>query len=509
MTKAKNFIQLTNDEPIYLKVNALTDFLWSDFVRDRNPLVEYIAEVHNIKQISRLGKELFDFLYKGGDVDTLFDVSEYESYRTALEDEEQPKLPAGYKPENSFWVQLFISIIESPWWEELKVMTGGDQILSGNTAINITNNIAEEINENSKQLKNIQQLADDLETTRETFKEAIAKGGGHKAAEIKRQGKELGQQLEKLAIKTNQTMIKPVQKIVKKAKQQADQVKKGLEAFGDQAGLGHLGDDLEQKKDLANLLSKNKNLMLVIDRLGALKRAWSIRKRSVKYGANYDETVGAKFSDEVTKVFPIELALAATQGGKALFALKLQQKTLLVKEYEAKIQELEKGPVIMYIDVSGSMLGQRETWAKAIALVVANECMQQHRAIEIHLFDTEIQQSIVLNKDRQTNMELINFIVTWTTRGGTKFGCVLDHAVQKKTIKNKADVLMITDGQSDIPHAFVKRLLREKEEHGFQWTSFCIGDNATDSLEEFSDQVYPVDIENDSDSATFFQKSIR
>ena len=63
MTKAKNFIQLTNDEPIYLKVNALTDFLWSDFVRDRNPLVEYIEEVHNIKQISRLGKELFDFLY--------------------------------------------------------------------------------------------------------------------------------------------------------------------------------------------------------------------------------------------------------------------------------------------------------------------------------------------------------------------------------------------------------------------------------------------------------------
>ena len=68
---------------------------------------------------------------------------------------------------------------------------------------------------------------------------------------------------------------------------------------------------------------------------------------------------------------------------------------------------------------------------------------------------------------------------------------------------------MITDGQSDIPHAFVKRLLREKEEHGFQWTSFCIGDNATDSLEEFSDQVYPVDIENDSDSANLFQKSIR
>lgn len=123
MTKAKNFIQLTNDEPIYLKVNALTDFLWSDFVRDRNPLVEYIEEVHNIKQISRLGKELFDFLYKGGDVDTLFDLSEYESYRTALEDEEQPKLPAGYKPENSFWIQLFTSIIESPWWEELKVMT--------------------------------------------------------------------------------------------------------------------------------------------------------------------------------------------------------------------------------------------------------------------------------------------------------------------------------------------------------------------------------------------------
>jgi len=65
------FLRLVNNEPLVLAVSALSDFLWDDFIRDARPIVKYLEDKYNIKQLSRFGKELFDFLYNGGQVTTV------------------------------------------------------------------------------------------------------------------------------------------------------------------------------------------------------------------------------------------------------------------------------------------------------------------------------------------------------------------------------------------------------------------------------------------------------
>ena len=57
-------------------------------------------------------------------------------------------------------------------------------------------------------------------------------------------------------------------------------------------------------------------------RLGAMKQAWNQRKRAKKHTSTYSDIVGANMSDDVTKAFPAELALAASQKGRSFVCSK-------------------------------------------------------------------------------------------------------------------------------------------------------------------------------------------
>jgi uncharacterized protein with von Willebrand factor type A (vWA) domain len=67
---------------------------------------------------------------------------------------------------------------------------------------------------------------------------------------------------------------------------------------------------------------------------------------------------------------------------------------------------------------------------------------------------------------------------------------------------------MITDGESNVPDAFIRRLNVFKEEKEIQWSSFCIGQKSQ-ILHEFSDEVFSVNIYDDASSVDLFQKSMR
>jgi len=477
------FLRLINNEPLVLAVSPLSDFLWDDFVRDTRPIVKYLEDRYNIKQLSRFGKELFDFLYNGGQCTTVITLDEAETYFRAKQNGQNPEFPKGYKPESAFWVNLFIQVC-------------GEVIES-------------QIEQGILDVALLADAGKELQDIREQFMAAKREGDNAKAAQLRQKGKELGQQLEESVQRAGEALQPQVDKAIDKAHQSAKDTQEAMSQLaGSEAGKGVALNDLEQKRKLARRLGANPGLKQLVRKLGALRQAWADRKRARKAQTKYSDIVGAKFSDEVIKAYPAEIALAATEQGRALFALKYSQKTLLTKDYEAKIKELDKGPVVMYIDISGSMAGESELWSKAMAYVIAEECLKQNRATHIHLFDTVVQKSIHLEKDRADNEKLLNFVLSWTTKGGTSFCSVIDHALTKINFVEKADILMITDGNAEVSDPFVRRLNAFKQEHGVQWNSFCIGRQAR-VLKEFSDNVHTVDPLDDPSSAELFQDAMR
>jgi len=514
LTTHTEIIRLANNEPLTLACSALADFLWEDFVRDARPLVTYLIDHYKIRQLSRFGKELFERLYTADNVNWLVSEDAYEDYFRKVCDGDPTAIPEGYRPENGIWYSIMSDLSQAAAWPELLRRSVGDQFNAGNNAVNILNELSKVIEEAIEQgqfdVQVLTAAGNALKELRQQYQDAVKAGDQKKANELRQRGKQLGQAINDAIQQAKDKIQSNSHRVVDKAVEQHDKNNEALNALhGDQAGVGSHSPDLEAKRELVKKLKDNRELKSLIKKLGALKRIWAERKKARKTRDNYEAITGARFDADVTKAFPAEVALAATREGQALFALKYAQKTLLTKDYTSHRKDVGQGPIVMYIDVSGSMNGEAELWSKAIAMVVAEQALKEKRETQIHLFDTRIDSSINLSSDRKNNYELLDFVCTWTLGGGTSFNAVLAHALDKAQIDARADVLMITDGHSEVHENYVKRLNRFKQTTGVQWSTICINAEVPDVCKNFSDNVFSVDLYNENDTVDSVQRCIR
>ena len=513
LTTHTEIIRLINNEPLTLTCSALADFLWEDFVRDARPLVTYLIDHYKIRQLSRFGKELFERLYSADNVNWLVTEDAYEDYFRKVCDGDVTAIPEGYKPENGIWYSVMGDLSQAAAWPELLRRSVGDQFNAGNNAVNILNELSKVIEDAIQQGQFDVQLltagAEELENLRQQFQNAIKEGNADRANKIKQQGKALGKAINEAIQEAKDVIQSQSHKIVDNTIKEHDKTKDAINSLhGDQAGTGSHKLDLEAKKQLAKKIKDNKELNKLIKKLGALRRIWIERKQARRVKDNYESITGAKFGDDIPKAFPAEIALAATPEGRALFALKYAQKTLLTKDYTSNRKDIGKGPVVMYVDVSGSMNGDAEIWSKAIALLVAEETLKEQREIQIHLFDTRINDSVYLDSSRKDNNTLLDFVCTWSLGGGTSFNAVLAHALDKAHIDDRADILLITDGHSEVHDNYIKRLRIFKQNTGVQWNTICVNSAVPDICKNFSDEVYSVDVYEEENAVESIQRCL-
>lgn len=514
MNTQVDFVRILDNQPLTLACSALADFLWDDFIRDARPSVKYLIDAYNIRQLSRFGKELFDRLYNADNVKWLVSEEAYEEYFRKVCDGDTTAIPEGYKPENGIWYSIMNDLTQSAAWFELLRRSVGDQFNAGNNAINILNELSKVIEdsiiENSFDVELLTNSAQALQALREEYKKAQGQGDSEAAKKARQKGKELVNAINDAVNEAKKKLQVSAHSIVDATVRQNDAIQDAISSlWGSNPGQKEKKLDLEQKKALAKKLENNKNLKSLVKKLGVLRRIWEERKKARKIKANYESISGAVFSDDVTKTFPVELALAGSEEGKALFALKYTQKALLTKDFQAHRKDVGKGPIILYVDASGSMGGESELWSKAITFVVAEHAMKENRDVQIHLFDTKIDMSVTLDKGRKNNSELLDFVACWTLGGGTSFNVVIAHALDRARIEPKADVLLITDGNAEIHDNFVRRLNAHKREHGLQWSTICINTDVPLVCTKISDEVFSVNLSNPEATVEAVQKSIR
>jgi uncharacterized protein with von Willebrand factor type A (vWA) domain len=97
--------------------------------------------------------------------------------------------------------------------------------------------------------------------------------------------------------------------------------------------------------------------------------------------------------------------------------------------------------------------------------------------------------------------------MAWFTRGGTSFDQVMKHAYSRADIDEKADILIITDGECQVTDATVRKFNLFKDSNQLDVHAFCIG-KKSQSLMRFCDSVHLVDICEDAENSALFQKAI-
>ena len=255
-----------------------------------------------------------------------------------------------------------------------------------------------------------------------------------------------------------------------------ESVKDSLDILG--MGTGYLWDlstgdlsykDIETLKQWADAFRDDSSVRKICEILGRMNSQTESKEKQVEREVSYSNTVpdfnsneevcGIELGKDLDNVLPSELIQLNDPDLDILFTLKYAENRLMCfskqgyreeEEFRKEVvtvseeEEIQTGPIIFCIDTSGSMSGEPEYIAKAMALYISMKAMEQKRNCYLIIFSTGIS-TIDLTPPRGIS-DLLNFMRI-SFDGGTDPIPAMGEAIlmTKKKSYRLADIIMISD----------------------------------------------------------------
>jgi len=355
----------------------------------------------------------------------------------------------------------------------------------------------------------VQELQEEMETWDEVEEENDDMGDAFKEAK-EQQESELADeednlnQLIKKQQENHENMDFDMDKMVKTSLEQTnqnieeseDQIDSWDSSMGNPQGTKGAGEKLE----LAAKLSKNDKLKKLSLLVGSLKEEMLSARRKVwsKRGAEIvDITVG----NDIGKIIPTELVSLRHKLLKHDFKKRFIEGTLF--QYSLK-EDRGRGPMVICLDGSSSMDGNKELWSKGVCLTLLDIAKRERRKFNVVVFSSggaplKIFESVGkegLSGWGMKESEIME-LAEYFPGGGTNFEEPLKKAVSLlESSKFKGgDIVFITDGESNVGDMFLKTFKESKEKLRFKVYSVLIDLSERESwgtLSAFSDKVTSV-----------------
>ncbi len=250
--------------------------------------------------------------------------------------------------------------------------------------------------------------------------------------------------------------------------------------------------------ELGRRLARNKKLGELARMVGRFKQdARALKRKTLERGVA--EAYDIELGSELGRLIPTELLAMHHPVLKRDFHRRILEGTVL--QYRLRDDEQKgKGPMVVCIDVSSSMQGDKEMWSKAVALTLMDIARRQRRLFRAVMFSSgEVSLKVLdLNRERryQPDLNKVVEMAEYFPGGGTDFEAPIDAAVEllgEKKLK-RGDIVIITDGESQVSPDWLARLRERKHELDFSIFAVLVdvGSAQMSSLAQFSDRITSV-----------------
>lgn len=358
----------------------------------------------------------------------------------------------------------------------------------------------EDLKEKSDALKNVQEMQEggkegepeaDAELKEKIAKLADAAENAAKVSEARLNQK--ARQVESDIKNGDLTQLKRMELRAAELAGEIDQATEDSHAFSREFGQGGrmpAGERLE----LGRRLARNKKLGELARMVGRFKQdARAIRKRTLERGVAeaYDVERGA----DLGRMIPSELVAMHHPILRHDFHRRLLEGSIL--QYRLQDDEQKhKGPMVVCVDVSSSMEGQKELWSKAVSLTLMDIARRQRRLFRAVMFSSSnVVKVLDLNRERryQPEMSKVMELAEFFPGGGTDFEAPIDAAmdlIEEKKLK-RADIVIITDGECQVSPQWLAHLKERKDELDFSIFAVLVdvGSSEMSTLAQFSDRI--------------------
>ncbi len=343
------------------------------------------------------------------------------------------------------------------------------------------------------------ELAEEGELSKKT-KELLEKTANKLASEARAEDTRLRKQAQQLASELAEMQKEIENRFRKEAidvTQNLDDALQEAESWSVTVGGGHKsspGRQIELSKHLAG----NDKLKKLAQMVGRMKyHALALRRKI--FERTSEELFETSLGNEISRLLPHELVSLHHPVLRKDFTRRFLDGQLLLYSLRG-IEEKGKGPVIVCLDGSSSMMGDKEIWAKALTLTLLEIARRQRRLFRSICFSSAGSPLHILDLNPRERYEVetpkVMELAEYFPGGGTDFETPLNAALEciKQSRFQRGDIIFITDGECRVSADWAERFRKEKEALGFSLFSILIdiGSNSLGTLKEFSDKITTV-----------------
>jgi uncharacterized protein with von Willebrand factor type A (vWA) domain len=262
----------------------------------------------------------------------------------------------------------------------------------------------------------------------------------------------------------------------------------GLEAAPPQHGQA---DPARMK--LAEALRKDKALREIMRRAGRIQRLARERNTTRDLTAR-EEVVDVERGNDLARALPAGLSQLHHKLLRRVALRNLLERQMLQYRLEGR-ETLGRGPVVVLLDRSGSMQGDPERWASAIAISMLGIASKEGRRATIIEFTTRVDTVTVV--DGKTSPLAIAAealkLAGRRSYGGTDFGPALQAAMDAGALDDRADVVIVTDGCAEADEATLARLVEAKGRGLRLYALTLNGGSASPAIQAIADVAVDLD----------------
>lgn len=242
----------------------------------------------------------------------------------------------------------------------------------------------------------------------------------------------------------------------------------------------------KERIELANRLDNNERFKRLAQLIGPMMRLASAEQTRKVYHS-FEEVYDIEAGRELSRLVPSELMDLLRPETKLHFYRKWMEGQTL--QYAMRGDEkVGKGGIIMEIDNSGSMAGDREVWAKAVGLATAAIAKDQKRSFYgVHFgsggygsYKPELMTFDFRDWNKVTFDQMIDY-AEFFFGGGTDFMAPLSLALkllqdeEREKGFTEGDIVFVTDGICSVTPDWLKMFSEERERLGFKVWGIIIG----------------------------------
>jgi uncharacterized protein with von Willebrand factor type A (vWA) domain len=260
--------------------------------------------------------------------------------------------------------------------------------------------------------------------------------------------------------------------------------------------------------DLGRRLADNPKLKRLAKIFGRVRdEALAARRRVLDRADQEMHEIGPIATlEDLSRLVPRELVALSHPLLRRDFHRRLLEGELLTYRLRG-VDARGRGSVVVCLDVSSSMAGDKEIWAKAVTLTFVELARRGRRRCHVICFSSDASSLREFDMNPRTPYEVSLAhtldLAEHFSGGGTDFVPPLEAACALLGTREhrKSDVVLITDGESQVTPAWQAEFLQRKRKQNFSLYSILVDvrSSRTETIDALSDRVSRVsDLEADT-----------